>query len=176
VVGTGQPLPRGGDPPFFGSPFRERKAYFRDRGQRKTTQAVSAALLCYMCTALRHALSERQHNDTASLAPMAGRTNIATRHMLLRRCFRDSFRVAISHMPSGRPLSTWYILCCAGVNCCYRLAPSRSGLPVGGPVAHVDVARHPPSTVSTTRAATWDSMTDPSDNNHLVRGQTATLP
>jgi hypothetical protein len=72
------------------------------------------------------------------------RTNIATRHMLLRPCFRNSFRVAISRIPSGRPLSTWYILCCAGVNCCYRLGPSRSGLQVGGPVAHADVARHPP--------------------------------
>jgi hypothetical protein len=71
-------------------------------------------------------------------------TNIATRYMLLRRCFRNSFRIAISRMPSGRPLSTWYILCCAGVNCCYRLALSRSGLQVGGPVAHADVARHPP--------------------------------
>jgi hypothetical protein len=66
-----------GDPPSFVSPFRERTAYFRDRGLRETTQAVSAALLCYMCTALRHALSEWQNNDTASLAPMASRTNIA---------------------------------------------------------------------------------------------------
>jgi hypothetical protein len=34
----------------------------------------------------------------------------------------------------------------------------------------------PPSTVSTTWTATWDSMTDPFGNNHLMRGQTATLP
>jgi hypothetical protein len=37
-------------------------------------------------------------------------------------------------------------------------------------------ATPPPSTVSTTRTATWDSTTDPFDNNHLVRGLTATLP
>jgi hypothetical protein len=32
------------------------------------------------------------------------------------------------------------------------------------------------STVSTTLTATWDSMTDPFDNNHLMRGLPATLP
>jgi hypothetical protein len=32
------------------------------------------------------------------------------------------------------------------------------------------------STVSTTLTAAWDSMTDPSDNNHLMRGLPATFP
>jgi hypothetical protein len=34
----------------------------------------------------------------------------------------------------------------------------------------------PPWTVSTTLTATWDSRTDPFDNNHFMRGLPATLP
>jgi hypothetical protein len=34
----------------------------------------------------------------------------------------------------------------------------------------------PLSTVSTWLTATWDSMADPFDNNHFMRGLTATLP
>jgi hypothetical protein len=80
-----------------------------------------------------------------------------------------------------RPPSTWYILYCAGVNFCYRLAESRSKLRVSGPCPYSNCRgwsarvlctvqrpaaplRMPmirptaPSTVSTTLTATWNSI------------------
>jgi hypothetical protein len=54
--------------------------------------------------------------------------------------------------------------------------PKRLSPRPAAPLRMLMLRATPPWTVSTTLTATWDSRTDPFDNNHLMRGLPATLP
>jgi hypothetical protein len=97
------------------------------------TVLISTAVIANEC----HKINERSSETTqpmnkitpsgsasgppAAQSSIAYWTNIATRHILLRRCMRNGSRVTISCIPSGRLLSARHIPRCTGGNLCYRL-------------------------------------------------------